>query len=75
LAHVQWKFGEGDAKVTNPSPDVVVVSFDACSDFAQENVRYVLTTDDPPTTECLEPLSTTEQGSLTFTIFEVVPPE
>jgi len=75
LAHVQWKFGEGDPEVTSPQGDVVVVRLDPCAPFAQENVQYVLTSEEPPSLDCLSLVSTTEQGQLTMRIYEVVPPE
>ena len=74
LAHVQWKFGVGDPVVEGPSADVAVVTFDACSDFSQENVDYVLTSETPPSLDCLTEIEETKQGVLTFRIFEVVPP-
>jgi uncharacterized protein with PhoU and TrkA domain len=56
--------------VSNPVRDQVVVTFDSCSDFAQDNVEFVLTDieiDQP----CLNEIVTAEEGASTMRIYEV----
>ncbi len=74
LAHVQWAFGKGEPTVTGPHPDVVVVTLDPCSSFAQRDVDYVLADTPPKSLECLTELKAVKQGIFTFHIYEVVPP-
>lgn len=42
LAGVSWTPGAGEPVVSNPFPDQILVTFDACSRFAQDNVTYVV---------------------------------
>jgi hypothetical protein len=42
LGEVVWTSGHGSPVVTNPQPDVISATFDACSAFAQKHVGYVL---------------------------------
>ncbi|HEV7957593.1 MAG: hypothetical protein JWL94_1517 [Microbacteriaceae bacterium] len=70
LANVSWTLGEGEPMVSNPVRDQVVVTFDSCSDFAQDNVEFVLTDieiDQP----CLNEIVTAEEGASTMRIYEV----
>jgi hypothetical protein len=73
LGHIQWAFGSGEPRITSPQVDVIRGTFDACSDFAQENVDYVLSDQVAPEGSCLSPISTITEANLTFQIFEVVP--
>jgi hypothetical protein len=73
LGHVQWAFGEGEPTVVNPQPDVISVSFDPCSTFAQENVSYVLTDGAPNESTCLVEAEVIPQGTLVMRVYEVVP--
>ncbi|OJX66518.1 MAG: hypothetical protein BGO94_06525 [Micrococcales bacterium 72-143] len=74
LAHVRWTWGDGEPQLSNPSPDVVLGTFDACSVFAQENVDYVLVDDLPARGECLELIDDIEQGASHMQLYRVVAP-
>lgn len=71
LAQVKWTFGAGEPVVTNPAPDAINVTFDACSEFAQSNVRFVLS-DVPIEPECAHTLQVVTQGPTTLYIGEVI---
>lgn len=75
LAGVGWTPGTGEPVVSNPAPDQILSTFDACSSFAQGNVDYVLSDDsvqlDSP---CLEQQSDRPTaGGDSLTIWKVVP--
>lgn len=72
LAHVNWAFGPGEPVVTDPERDQLLVTFDACSVFAQSHVQYVLADVKPPSEACLSPVETVKQGVTTMTVYEVV---
>jgi hypothetical protein len=57
LGAVIWTSGHGEPVVTNPAADVISVTFDACSAFAQKNVGYVLSSS-ALRSPCLVPEST-----------------
>lgn len=42
LAGIGWTPAAGEPQVSNPAPDQILVTFDACSAFAQRNVDFVL---------------------------------
>lgn len=42
LAGIGWISAPGAPTVSNPAPDQILVSFDACAPFAQNHVDYVL---------------------------------
>lgn len=73
LAHIVWVEGKGDPVVENPTPDVVTVTFDACSTFAQENVDYVTSDASELESDCLDLIDTVQQGAMTIRIYDVVP--
>ena len=73
LGHVQWAFGTGEPTVVNPQPDVISVSFDPCSAFAQKNVSYVLTDGAPNESSCLVENAVIPQGTLVMRVYEIVP--
>ncbi|WP_104192145.1 hypothetical protein [Cryobacterium sp. Y82] len=73
LGHVQWAFGAGEPTVVNPQPDVISVTFDPCSTFAQENVSYVLTDGAPNESSCLVENAVIPQGTLVMRVYEIVP--
>ena len=73
LGYVRWEFGQGEPESTNPATDQIVSTFDACSEFAQENVDYVLADRVPPTMDCLVLLADEEQGASSMQIYSVVP--
>jgi hypothetical protein len=72
LGHVNWIPGTGDPTVENPAPDVITLTFDACADFAQENVDYVVAEADVDTM-CLRGLEDVPLSDTTLRIFAVVP--
>jgi hypothetical protein len=72
LANVNWVPGEGEPVPTNPVRDQIHVSFDACSDFAEEHVSYVLS-EVPIDETCATPIETVTEGGSTLTIYEVQP--
>lgn len=74
LAHVTWTLGKGEPVVTSPSGDVLTVTFDACSVFAQENVDYVLVDGIEIDSDCVDELVDQKQGVLEMRVYEVVPP-
>ena len=71
LAAVNWAVGVGDPVVTNPFPDQALVTFDACADFAQDNVDYVLTDQLDVVSDCLVPVEEFEIASGALTIYRV----
>lgn len=74
LAHVRWTWGAGEPQLSNPSADVVLGTFDACSRFAQDHVDYVLADDLPAQGDCLELLDDISQGQSRMQLFRVVAP-
>jgi hypothetical protein len=75
LAGIGWTPAVGEPQVSNPAPDQILVTFDACSAFAQRNVDFVLA-DETGVVEsaCLVPVDEfdlADDGELT--ILEVVP--
>jgi hypothetical protein len=74
LAHVEWRFGSGSPKLTNPQADVVQGNFDACSSFAQKHVDYVLSDVQPPSRACMSQLAKVHQGPSVMWIYRVVAP-
>lgn len=71
LANVSWRAGEGPPDPFNPEPDQVRLTFDSCDSFAQENVEWVLS-DSALDQDCLDPVTSVEEGPSTFWIYEVV---
>ncbi|MFC6354798.1 hypothetical protein ACFQB0_01545 [Luethyella okanaganae] len=75
LGHVTWTFESGEPQVSNPYADVILVTFDACSSFAQANVDFVLTDIDAvPDTRCLSEQGEVRQGGSTMRVYSVEPP-
>ena len=72
LADVVWTKGVGEPEVTNPAEDLISVTFDACSRFAQTNVGYVLS-DSPISSPCLTRDATFVLPRSTATIYSVTP--
>jgi hypothetical protein len=73
LAGVSWTTGSGEPTVSNPAPDQILVTFDACADFAQANVDYVLS--DLPAAAadpCLDGRASFEVASGDLTVYEVI---
>jgi hypothetical protein len=75
LAHVRWTWGSGDPVFTASQRDQILGQFDACSDFAQTHVSYVVSDETPPSDACLEQLDDVEQGRTDFQIYRIVPEE
>ncbi|TFC36633.1 hypothetical protein [Cryobacterium sp. TMT2-14] len=72
LANITWVAGEGGPNPENPAPDQIRMTFDSCSEFAQEQVLYALS-DAPLTQDCLAPVATVREGPSQLLIYEVVP--
>ena len=70
LANVNWVDGDGDPAVSVPVRDQIRVSFDGCSDFAQDNVEYVLS-DAPLVDDCVLELERVTEGAQTLWIYGV----
>jgi len=74
LAGVSWVVGSGEPVVSNPYPDQIEVTFDACSAFAQEHVAYVLADGTSRLDDaCLAPLQSFDLPDGELTISKVVP--
>jgi len=70
LANVNWTPGTGEPVVTIPVRDQILISFDSCSDFSQDNVDYVLT-DIELSQPCLTEYERETEGASTLWIYEV----
>lgn len=75
LAHVRWTWGEGEPVFTAPQRDQIQGYFDACSDFAQTHVEFIVSDETPPSLACLEQLDDIEQGRTDIQIYRIVPEE
>ncbi|HEY0258773.1 MAG TPA: hypothetical protein VGC18_02875 [Lacisediminihabitans sp.] len=73
LAGIGWVPGSGEPSVSNPAPDQILVTFDACSSFAQDHVDYVLSDNDRLPTPCLTAEKRFTPNSSTLTIYRVIP--
>jgi hypothetical protein len=74
LAHVRWTWGDGEPRFTAPQRDMIVGGFDACSDFAQDNIEYVVSDEVPPSKDCLRPLADLQQGASSIQLYEITSP-
>lgn len=72
IGFVNWKLGVGEPMVLNPSMDQIVVTLDACSDFAQKHVKYVLA-EGSIGAKCLAVDERTRTQKAPYTIYRVVP--
>lgn len=73
IGGVIWEPGKGNPVVSNPAPDQIQVTFDACSSFAQTHVAYVLSNkavNDP----CLTPTTSFATQGSPLTIYRVAKP-
>jgi hypothetical protein len=70
LANVNWMPGTGEPTVSLPVRDQILVTFDSCSEFGQENVDYVLS-DTQLAQPCLIEYAQETEGSSTLWIYEV----
>ncbi|TFD57546.1 hypothetical protein [Cryobacterium sp. Hh38] len=73
LAGVSWTAAPGEPVVSNPAADQISVTFDACSQFAQENIQYVLSTDQRIDHACLSTESGFDLPKSQMFIYKVVP--
>jgi len=73
IGKVWWAPGAGEPVVSNPAPDQIQISFDACSDFAQQNVTHVLSSD-AVSSPCLQSVETIDDAAVPLTIYEVDAP-
>jgi hypothetical protein len=72
LANIGWMTGPGDPVVTNPAQDQILITFDACAPFAQQNIRYVLSDQDELDSPCLEALDAVDLPDGRLTSYAVV---
>jgi hypothetical protein len=70
LANVNWTPGTGEPVVTIPVRDQILISFDSCSNFSQENVDYVLS-DIELAQPCLAEYNRETEGASVLWIYEV----
>lgn len=73
LAGVGWVSEPGPPRVSNSAPDQIVVTFDACSAFAQKYISYVLTNEPSVPASCLMLEKRFTLPKSTVEIFRVVP--
>ena len=73
IGGVRWSEAPGEPVVSNPAPDQIAVTFDACSAFAQENVAHVLSSD-PMTSPCLDEVERFDGSGTTLAIYSVIAP-
>lgn len=71
LAGVRWVPGSGDPVVSNPARDQIRVTFDSCSNFAQSDVRHVLSLG-RIRQKCLDLVRTVPEGDITGYVYTVV---
>lgn len=72
LAGIRWVPGQGEPQVSNPAPDQILVTFDACSTFAQEHVEYVLSGNPKLGTSCLDSVDSFVVPKQILTIYRVI---
>ena len=73
LGGVSWVPEKGDEpRVFNPAPDLVYVTFDACNEFAQTHVDYVLTDATDVDQTCLVEVDSFTLPESTMRIYEIV---
>lgn len=73
LAGISWVTGPGEPSIENPYPDQIRVTFDACSNFAQDNVAFVLSdSSQSPESACLRAVERFELNQTALTIWRVV---
>ncbi|CAN5206422.1 hypothetical protein BH09ACT1_BH09ACT1_02240 [soil metagenome] len=72
IGFINWQEAAGKPKVSNPSLDQVVVTFDACSAFAQRHVDYVLS-EAKLASSCVVPDERAKTDKTSYTIYRVIP--
>ena len=73
LGHIHWHIADGPTVISNPQPDVIEVSVDPCSPFAQTNIKYLVSDQSLDSNQCLKEISSKRDGNSLFKIFEIVP--
>ena len=73
IGGVIWTPEPGEPTVSNPAPDQVQVTFDACSVFAQDHVDYVLS-NRTLDSDCLDVDSRHPTQDAPLTVYRVVAP-
>lgn len=71
LANISWTVGKGEPAPTNPWPDQIRMTFDSCSVFAQDEVKYVLAVAELDQS-CARRIDVVSEGPSKFYIYEVV---
>lgn len=71
LAGISWVPGKGEPVISNPYPDQIVGTFDGCSDFAKDNVKYVLSEDPTLSTGCLTLVKSVKLPAETVNLYRV----
>ena len=72
LAGIGWIPGNGEPVITNPAPDQIVATFDACSTFAQSNVSYVLAKGTKLSSPCLVRVQSFSAPKAPFVIYRII---
>ena len=72
LGHIHWHISDGPTVISNPQPDVIEVSIDPCSLFAQKNIKYLVSDQSLELNQCLQEISSKRDGNSLFKIFEIV---
>lgn len=70
-ASLSWELGAGEPTIRSTQSDVVIMTFDSCSKFAQGHVTYVMA-DRPVDQRCLQKIDQASQGPSTYSIYRVV---
>jgi len=73
IGGVRWMAGIGEPVVSNPYPDQIESTFDACSVFAQEHVDHVLSSE-PLVSPCLVAQEHFDDAATPLAIYSVVAP-
>jgi hypothetical protein len=73
LGAIVWNPGVGEPVATNPAADVIQLTFDACSHFAQRNVGYVLSDDTTLRSPCLTLIRSSRLPTTTVSTYKVIP--
>jgi hypothetical protein len=71
LAHVNWEAGSGPPRPRTTYADQIFLTFDACDDFAQKYVTYVLVDGPPLRQKCLTRIDAIATGGLRQWIYRV----
>jgi len=72
LGSIQWTPKPGPPSITNPAPDVILVTYDACASFSQNHVAHVLGEGAVLKSPCLRKVETFETPHSALSIYDVV---